>query len=164
MTRKSGDLPSHLKPEGGVSFVGVFTLPTRLIPSAEGAMILTENGYSYSCTTCPKTGQPCTVGLTLARQLSAALRAGDKTLSDDFEMSGHGRLQGDCGQGCGVVYSLCKRGFRVFCGVSEDADPTDLNRFATAFFTDGPIGSGPFPRAMIVGHRVDSAEQHPAHI
>ncbi|MGI3185221.1 hypothetical protein [Nioella aestuarii] len=127
-------------------------------------MIMTENGYTYSCTTCPKTGQPCAVGLTLARQFSAALSAGDRALSDDFEMSGHGRLHGDCGQGCGVVYSLCKRGFRVFCGVPEDTDPDDLNQFATAFFTDGPIGNGPFPRAMIVGHRVDRPAQRPSQI
>ncbi|WP_127562840.1 hypothetical protein [Nioella ostreopsis] len=149
-----------LKPEGGVSFEGVFAaLPTRLTHSAEGAMIMTEDGYSYSCTTCPKTGQPCAAGLKLARQLGAALQAGEGTIQDDFEITGHGQLSGDCGQDCGVVYSLYNRGFRVFCGVSQDTDPEALIRFSDAFLGDGPVPRGPVPRAMVVGSRI---ARHPA--
>jgi len=137
-----------------VSFVGVFVaLPTRLIFRAEGAMILTEDGYRYSCTTCPKTGQPCTLGLRMAKQLGRALNAGDQAIDDDFELTGHGRAEGLCGQSCGVVYSVYKGGFRVFCGVSEDADPDQLRQFADGFLSNGPIGSGPFPKAMVLGQQ-----------
>lgn len=147
-----------------MSFEGVFTtLPTRLILSAEGAMILTEDGYCYSCTTCPETGQPCIVGLRLARQLSFALSAGEDAIAEDFEITGHGRLQGACGQGCGVVYSVYKGGFRVFCGVPEDTSPDALSRFASAFLGTGPVGSGPFPKAMIVGTREDSPPRQQVH-
>lgn len=122
-------------------------------------MILTENGYSLSCTTCPKTGQPCSIGLQLARRLSAALRAGGSMIAEDFHVTGHGQIAGDCGQDCGVVYSLYNRGFRVFCGIAEDTDPDALARFADAFLGDGPIGFGPIPRAMIVGSEMTKADQ-----
>lgn len=126
-------------------------------------MMMMEYGWSYSCTTCPRTGEACAAGLRLARQLHAALRAGGSTIGDDFEMSGHGRLEGSCGQECGAVYSLCKRGFRVYCGVSEDADPDQLDRFAAGFLGDGPIGSGPFPRAMVIGTAPEASAMADAH-
>ncbi|WP_420396442.1 hypothetical protein [Nioella sp.] len=117
-------------------------------------MIMTEDGFSYSCTTCPKTGQPCAAGLRLARQLGAALRASEGTIQEDFEMTGHGQFSGACGQECDVVYSLYHKGFRVFCGVPQDTDPEALIRFSNAFLGDGPVPREPVPRAMVVGARI----------
>lgn len=116
-------------------------------------MILTDETFDYSCTSCPRTGTPCAAGMRLAKQLGRALTAGGSALPDDFEMTGHGRLDGCCGDACGVVYSLYKGGFGVFCGVQPDSDPARLMGFARAFLGDGEIGAGPFPRAMVIARQ-----------
>ncbi len=116
-------------------------------------MILNEQDVSYSCTTCPKTGHPCVAGLRLAKQLAGAIRASDAMVDDGFEVTGHGALEGCNGDGCEVVYRLCKREISVFCGVDQATDPERLQAFAHAFLRDRPIPAGPIPRAMIVAER-----------
>jgi hypothetical protein len=116
-------------------------------------MIETREGFRLSCTTCPKTGGPCAPGLALARQLARAVTAAGGSVANDFEMTGHGALEGCCAGECGVVYSLCKRGFGVFCGVPNSADPTDLMAVARGFLGTGPVRSSPMPRAMIFAER-----------
>ena len=116
-------------------------------------MIDTQNGFHLNCTMCPKTGTACTAGVQLARQLAQAVSAAGDSLAEDFEMTGHGRLDGCCEGACGVVYRLCKRQFGVFCGVSEDTDPDALMAVAEGFLGAGPVRTDPMPRSMIFAQR-----------
>lgn len=116
-------------------------------------MIDTDHGFHLSCTTCPNTGRACAAGIRLARQLARAVSAAGDSVADDFEMTGHGRLDGCCEAGCGVVYRLCKGQFGVFCGVSEDTDPESLMAVAEGFLGRGPLRTDPMPRAMILAER-----------
>lgn len=116
-------------------------------------MIDTQNGFDLSCTTCPRTNRPCAAGVSLARQLAKAVSAAGASVADDFEVTGHGKLDGCCDGDCGVVYRLNKARFGVFCGVPEDTDAGALMAVAAGFLRTGPVSAGPVPRAMVFAER-----------
>ncbi|KPQ05661.1 MAG: B12-responsive protein of unknown function DUF1636 [Rhodobacteraceae bacterium HLUCCA12] len=103
-------------------------------------------------TICPRIGRACPAAERMVRQLALADRCA-RGAAPEFEMTGSTRLDG-CARTCPALFELSQSGVALYCGVSPDADPQALARFARAHLAGKAValrpGSGALPLAFVL--------------
>ncbi|SDE11317.1 hypothetical protein [Ruegeria marina] len=94
-------------------------------------MIWTTDTHNFSATLCQRTGKPCSALAAMAQNLAHAMNKAEATTGQDFEIEGEFSLP-TCPGGCRALYAASHRRIRVFCGVTETAETSWLNRMADA--------------------------------
>ena len=125
------------------------SLPRR----AEGAMIVTKGGRTYSCTECRHKGAPCAEGLEVLEHLARSLATAGGAIRPDFEMQGCVRLS-RCGRPCTALFRVTTARLHLFCDLEPGDWSPGLVRMADLLV--GPAGPGrpavplPAPAALVV--------------
>ncbi|MEM9628785.1 MAG: hypothetical protein AAGA21_21325 [Pseudomonadota bacterium] len=99
-------------------------------------MIWSDDTHIFTCTNCRHLGAPCADATVLARKLVEAVRRASPFTAEDFEVTGHGRLEG-CARTCPARFVANKTHISIYGDVSADTDLTSLASFADSFFESG---------------------------
>lgn len=92
-------------------------------------MIWTNETHNCAATHCPKIGRPCPAAMRMLKALSASMSQAKGVTEDNFEMTGQAGLNA-CPDGCMARFVASHSRIRVFCGVTDAAEQSDLDRFA----------------------------------
>ncbi|WP_293577614.1 hypothetical protein [Phaeobacter sp.] len=97
----------------------------------------TDTTHSYSLSTCMHLGRPCPAAERMIARLSSAMMQARSSTQDDFEITGTCQLDtrdAKCPASCPAIFVASHDRIRVFGGVAQTDDQTELNRFADALF------------------------------
>ena len=97
-------------------------------------MIWSSKTHDFTCTNCNHIGGPCADAGRLAKALADTIAIAWRFTAPDFEVSGHGRLQG-CARTCCARFVARKAAVRIYCDVEAEADADTLEALADAFLT-----------------------------
>ncbi|MEM9440256.1 MAG: hypothetical protein AAGA73_07420 [Pseudomonadota bacterium] len=129
-------------------------------------MIWSDDTHVFTCTNCRHLGAPCADATVLAQKLVNAVRRASPFTAKDFEVTGHGRLEG-CARTCQARFVASKSHVSIYGDIGADDDLASLASFANSFFESGrhetitlPAGLDRMPcemiRAVPKGRRVES--------
>ena len=105
-------------------------------------------------TTCPHTGQPCTPGIDLVRNLTRAIAMAGGAVADDFSLSGTAQAPGGCPRPCVLGWHASGQGVRSFGDISPACDVEALAE-RRADLSGRPIGfTGAVVRSEAVPQRL----------
>ena len=99
-------------------------------------MIWSDNIHIFTCTNCRPLGAPCADAAVLARKLVEAVRRASPFTAPDFEVTGHGRLEG-CARTCPARFVASKAHVAIYGDVGANADLASFASFAASFFESG---------------------------